>query len=294
MLISLLALFCLEITIRVVSTFIPIYNLEMWKYARTLKVRSTNPNISHVHKTNTTAKLMGVEVSLNSLGHRSRELQNPKKDNEKRIHFLGSSIVLGWGVAEEEDFASVLVDRLNEVELFKKQVNATAPDLVVLQYYLNDAEVKPKVSRNVLLRYSMAAALIDFSMKTLSSRSTQTLADYYADLYKEGQPGWEQTKSSLRELKLLCEKRNIPLVVVLIPDLHDLSEKNPYLKLYEKIIATLQRMEIHTINTYPALHEVFGKNSKEAYVQRDDPHPSAKTHHIIADEIFNDLKNISF
>ena len=51
-----------------------IYTIEMVKYAKQLKMDGTTRGISHVHRPNTAAKLMGVEIELNSMGHRGPDL----------------------------------------------------------------------------------------------------------------------------------------------------------------------------------------------------------------------------
>jgi len=67
-----------ELFIRAIAFFHPIYDVEMMKYAKALKVFSPVPTLIRQHRPNSKAHLMGVDVSLNSLGHRSRELINPK------------------------------------------------------------------------------------------------------------------------------------------------------------------------------------------------------------------------
>ena len=109
-------LVCGEISIRIISSFFTVYSIEMLDYAKDLKIRGKVPEISHEHKPNAKATLMDVEVALNSFGHRSAELQNPKAGNERRVYVLGSSITLGWGVKVEEGFVSRVEQRLNRVK----------------------------------------------------------------------------------------------------------------------------------------------------------------------------------
>ena len=106
-------LVCGEIVLRVLSSITNIYNIEMLNYAKELKVKSAIPGVSQEHRPNASARLMGVDITLNSLGHRSAELRNPKRADERRLHFLGSSIALGWGVAEEEAMPSLVADMFN-------------------------------------------------------------------------------------------------------------------------------------------------------------------------------------
>ena len=50
------------------------FGLEMWKYAKTLKIRAENAEMAHRHRPNSEAFLMGVDVKINSLGLRNREI----------------------------------------------------------------------------------------------------------------------------------------------------------------------------------------------------------------------------
>src|SRR4051812_1676841 len=84
-----------EIALRVRSTYKNIYNIEMVKYATELKMPDPEGQVSHVHQRNKTAKLMGVEVSLNTLGNRGPDLAVQKPANTKRVFVLGSSVTMG-------------------------------------------------------------------------------------------------------------------------------------------------------------------------------------------------------
>ena len=81
-----------------------------------------------------------------------------------------------------------------EVEAFKKQIDGTDPDLVVLQYYINDAEPNPRGEDNILLEYSVLAAFVYQHIKIVTTLTSKSLADYYADLYLAGSPSWEQAQ----------------------------------------------------------------------------------------------------
>lgn len=163
----------------------------MLKYAKQLKQKSSVVGVSHEHRPNSQATLMGVEVALNSLGHRNGELTIPKPTDERRIHFLGSSITLGWGVPEEEGFVALVQQLLEaetapetglryttvnagvgnyntiyEVETFKQQVELTDPDMVIIQYFVNDAEPNPSGRDSVILKHSLFAAVVYQHVKT--------------------------------------------------------------------------------------------------------------------------------
>jgi hypothetical protein len=309
-------LVCFEVGIRVISNFIPIYTVEMLKYAKKLKIKSTSKNISHEHVSNSSAYLMGVEIKLNSMGHRSAELKKIKPKGEKRIYILGSSMALAWGVKEEDGFVKQLEDKLNkevgpkteftyktinagignyntyyQVELFKKQVDLVKPDIAVLQYFINDAEPNPKGTNNFLIRHSLFSGYM-YQNFFSTSLNTQTLSHYYASLYKKGSSSWEKTMKSLQDFKLLCDERGIDCIGMLIPDLHNLSSDGPYPPIYEKVVKTFDHLGIPMVNSFSAVSSAFAHNPIKARVAFDDPHPNAAVHRILVEELFLKLETM--
>lgn len=307
-------LVCGEISIRVISSFVMVYGIEMLDYAKEQKVKSDVPGISHQHRTNAKAKLMGVEVALNSLGHRSAELKNPKPKDERRIYFLGSSITLGWGVPADKVYVSLVEQRLNAevsprtghrytainagignynsyyaVALFKRQVDLTQPDVAVIQYYINDAEPNPRGEDSVILKYSLFAAFVYQHLKTISVVARTSLADHYRALYVDGLPDWERAKAAIRELKADCDKRNIRLVALLVPEMHDFSKDGPFPPIYEKIGKAFQDVGVHMVNPLPRFQTEFGRNPASVWAAADDPHPNAAAHKVIADALYEYL-----
>ena len=305
-----------EVLLRAISGFVPVYDLEMVDYARELKVHSPIPGVTHQHRANATATLMNVEVALNSLGHRSPELSATKGPNTRRIHFIGSSILLGWGVPEDKGLVAVTQKLMNEhmtpitghtyevinagignyntfyeVELFERQVDKTKPDLVVLQYYINDAEPNPTGGDNPFITYSRTIALLYLRLKSLASTGARSLVDHYRALYHDGQPDWERTKKSFRKLKALCDRRGIPVVVLLVPEIHDFTQPGPYADIYAMLQKTLDRMGIPLINPRPAIVKRFAGHPSDAWIARDDPHPSAEVHEILAKALYRYLSS---
>ena len=65
--------------------------------------------LGHEHIPSKEAILQSIKIRINSHGLRGDEIK-PKQEGIKRILFLGSSITLGWGVAEEETLTERLVD----------------------------------------------------------------------------------------------------------------------------------------------------------------------------------------
>ncbi len=141
------------------------YHIEMWKYAVQLKRISANPEIGHEHVPGGHARLMDAEVSINADGLRDREHAKAKAPGEVRIMMLGDSTMFGWGVKQDETIAKHVEQFLNsqapdtfvevintgvgnyntamEVAYFLERGVAFKPDVVVLNYFINDAEPTP-------------------------------------------------------------------------------------------------------------------------------------------------------
>ena len=307
-----------EFAIRAISSYINIYDIEMLKYAKKLKKRSNNPSLSHEHTPGRQYKLMGVDIKLNSLGHRNLDLEYQKNNYERRIHIIGSSITLGWGVEEKNTFSSILQKKLNlnqnikknifvinggigntntqhHYHLLKDQVDLTKPDVIILQYFINDAEIIKKKKNNIILKYSYFTAFLYNRFKTYNFSGT--LSNYYVQMYDENNLGWRLAIDSIKNLQNLSKRKNIKLVILFIPDFHNFSGDNQLVGLYEKIINKFEEMDITVINTYDSLSNEFKSDARKSWVASDDSHPNSKAHKLIANDLYNfltDQKNGSF
>src|SRR5437870_3389065 len=158
-----LAALGIELVVRVVIDDGMQFDLEMWKYARDLKQTANNALIGHEHRPNSEARLMGVDVKINSKGLREREIPYERTPSVLRILMLGDSFTEGWGVPFEQTFAK-RIERLYaargtpaevinagvgnyntvmEVNYFLEEGHKYRPDIVVLNYVPNDAEPIP-------------------------------------------------------------------------------------------------------------------------------------------------------
>jgi hypothetical protein len=300
-----------EFGLRTITYFVNVYDIEMLKYAKKLKVSSKNPNLSHEHVSHSKAKLMGVNIELNSLGHRNKELSKIKSKNNHRIHIVGSSMSLGWGVKNEKTFSSILEKKLNSNQyikdkyddlivinagigntntkhhyyLFKDQYQLTKPDTLILQYFINDAEIIKKKKNNFILRKSYFAAFLYQQILSLSFFGS--LDNYYYELYSDNSIGWITVKNSILKLRKLTEDNNINFMIMIIPDLHNLSSDNELIKLYSKIDKEFTEMKIPVVNTYKSLSNSFRKKPMESWVSKSDAHPNAKAHKIIGNDLYN-------
>ena len=303
-----------EIAVRFVSSIHLIYNIEMVKYAKQLKMRDPSGQASHVHRPSSSAHLMGVDISLNSLGDRGPELNDPKPQDCRRVLVLGSSITMGWGVPFEKIFTSDVQHMLNDqhpfgnnftfefanagignynthfqYKLFQRQYPLVKPDMVVLHYFISDVQPRSMGRDSFILRDSfLAAFLFDrwSQMKLRFSGNYKDLFTFYKDLYTDDSPPWKQTQQEIAEMRNLTAKDGVPFLVMIVPDIHDLAPSTPYKALYAKMETAFKAMNIPTVNAFDPFQKEFGDDVTKLWIQSDDPHPNAKGHALMAQILY--------
>ncbi len=277
-----------------------IYDVEMTRYSNLLKKDSMNADIGHEHIPNSAARLMGVDVRINSDGLRGKPYRI-EHTGAFRIAVLGDSLTFGWGVEEQDTFATRLEAALRrlgpaevlifgtgnyntsqEVSLFAEKGIKYEPDMAVLFYFINDAEETPTKSKWWWLGYSRAITFYWSRVHSLIANQSggNSFSDYYSGLYREGMPGWEKTKRSLLRLKEICRGLDIPLQVFLLPELHNLKAY-PFRREHAMVIDFLRsnRIPVHDLLTE---FQRFRGDSMSLWVSYDDAHPNAVAHGMIA------------
>jgi len=280
------------------------YDIEMWKYAKELKARDTL--LGHVHKESKKAILQDVEIKLNSHGMRSPEPISEKS----KILFIGSSISLGWGVPLNKSYPQLLSENLANqnlnyqilngsvgnyntyryVENFLKNQKDIDPKVLVVNYFINDAEILPMGSRNILLENSELAASLTIAVKKMLSENNESLVDYYKELYRDENSGFKLMKKSLKKLSNYTSENDIEVYFVIIPDIHFLQDY-PFKDIHTKMSTIAQKYNFKVIDFY----EVFkGIPFSELQIIPGDSHPNEYGHKLmgkeLSDNIISDLK----
>lgn len=291
----------MEIGLRIYLSQHIFYDVEMSRYGQSFKLESTNPRIGHVHRPGKEGRLMNVQVSINSDGLRDREYPVERDGRSRRIIFLGDSLTFGWGVEEPDTFASVLERRLGkempteiinfgtgnynttqEVNLFLEKGLKYNPDAVVVFYFINDAEPLPKKSSLAFLANFRLTTFYWSRFKKLAARFSpgKTFKEYYADLYRDDQQGWIETRDSFLELARVCREGNIELRVVILPELHNLVEYT-FSAEHELLTRFLEANGIEALDLAPMMSDQTDPHA--LWVALDDAHPNARAHLLIAD-----------
>jgi len=305
---ALIALSVAEVALRIKNSDGQNYHIEMWKYSRDLKKRSDNPDIGHEHIPNKSAKLQNVEVRINSHGMRGDEFPDIK-DGQRRIMFLGSSATLGWGVPEEDTMTSVLQEKFKKdgkdnvvvmnagignynakryTELFLTKNTDLNPTDIVVNYYVNDAEVLEAGGGNFFIRNSeIAITFWILANRLLAQNAEGHLLDHYKSIYEDDFEGFQDAKSSLKKLAEYAKEHNIRLYFMMMPEVHDLQNYQ-YGFVHDKMKKIANDLGYKYVDALSAFQTV--EDAQSLWAMPGDPHPNAKAHHIFADVIYPFLK----
>ena len=299
-------IFC-ESVLRFKHSIIPNYDIEMWKYAKKLKIKSDNPKVGHTHIKNKSTNLQKVNISINNYGQRDIDINNSILNKYDRSFLvLGSSIALGWGVSNDETFSNVLnkiSQSKNKKWLFinggvgnyntERYVNNYFMNWselqftdIIIQFFVNDTEIIQDSNVNFFTKHTHIGVVVWKLINSYkSSFKSEKLDKYYEKKYSEDYEGFSRAKNELKRLKKHCIENNISCNLVLIPDIHQL---NPYKLSFinDKIEKFSKKNEIPYLDLLEKFSEI---DKKLIWNKYQDPHPNSHGHRIIAEEIYNFL-----
>jgi lysophospholipase L1-like esterase len=293
---TVIALGLAEAILRVKNSSMKNYDIEMWRYARELKIPNPDPKLGHDHVKQSEAVLQSVNMRLNEWGLRGGPVA---AHPTRRILFLGGSITLGWGV-KEEDTTTARVQRIlreqepgvevlnggvgnynaeRYVARFFTQLRELNPTDIVVQYFVRDAEQLDASSGNALLRNSELAVTLWIAASRLREKlGESSLTQHYADVYREDQPGFVEMKSSLRKLADYARANDIRIYLAMTPDVHNLKQYQ--LGFVHDMVKHIAAEDGYRyIDLLPAFG---GLSPEEVWAMPGDPHPNALGHELMA------------
>jgi lysophospholipase L1-like esterase len=313
MLISLvIAAFGLELLTRFVVDDGMQFDLEMWKYAREVKQVSADPVLGHEHAPNRQAHLMGVDFRTNSHGLRDREIPYERVPGKLRIAMLGDSLTVGWGVPFDAMF-SKRIERLyaaagidaeavnlgvgnyntvQEVQAFLTKGHRYKPDVVVLNYFVNDAEVlTPTSPPSALMQACYACVFVAGRSDALTRQffGRMDWAQYYLSLYGDGaSSGWRNARDAISQLADYARENHITLLVASLPELHDVGNYRLQ-RITDLVRQAAEEKGVAFVDVLPYLKD---QQSSKLWVTPPDPHPNAFANELIAQGLFDALRKL--
>lgn len=263
----------------------------------------------------------------NVFGFRSGYEQVARREGVRRVIALGDSFT--WGLLlESADSAwparleGVLSDSgrpvevinmgqrgwatANEAEFLRRLGWQFDPDLVIVQFFLNDAyesgpDFQFREGRRVLLlpevfaqgyiRSSSLAALVANGVNGLlfGFLFPETESE---DLYAEESTGWRQMRAALREMGESARSRGTPVLFVLFPTLLPgewTPASYPAREVYSRVAREAERSGLLTLDLTEAFAEAGG-DWKRWWATPYDAHPNAAAHAVAANAIARFLR----
>tara|TARA_B100002019_G_C21263903_1_gene598292 strand:+ start:1073 stop:1912 length:840 start_codon:yes stop_codon:yes gene_type:complete len=279
----------------------------MWKYSKSLKVKSNNILIGHTHKKNQSKELQKVLIRTNELGLRGDKLKNNSKNYDREILIIGSSIPLGWGVKEENTVSNKLQQLAQKDDLKWKVHNAgvgnynteryvnnyienlqsLTVDTIIILYFVNDTEILNNNYGNFFTRNFQTAVLIWKFYHSLNEQlGTENIVEYYKKNYSPEFEGYKNAIKSLDELSRHCFVAKKRCVLAMMPDIHQMK---PYgLEfIHQDMMNISNNLGFEYIDLLPDLRKV---DSKLLWNKYQDPHPNSLGHSIMANTLYKFIK----
>ena len=294
-----------EGVVRLSNSSMRSYDIEMWRYARELKLPSDNPILGHEHVKNASSRLQSVDIRFNNMGLRGPPVSIPPKA-DRRILFLGSSVTLGWGVAEQDTVTARLermftaagqrVAVLNAgignynaeryVERYLTRLIALQPTDIVLHVFVNDGEILKPGGGNILIRNSqLAATAWILASRMLGGTGDEKLTQYYRRTYAPESTGRARMAAALSRLAEHARARGIRVLVAMTPDFHDLEDYK--LGFVHRAVGDMAAsVEFGFVDLFDAFQ---GIPAKSLWAIPGDPHPNAEGHRIMAEFLYSYL-----
>ncbi len=253
---------------------------------------------------------LGRYWQTNTQGYRDREWQAEDWQDKQTVLVLGDSFAAGWGIENPEDrFADVMAAGLGDgvavINLGKEGTNTvdqTAildsyplphPDVVVLQYYLNDIEhaalslgLDPGLdpTRN-LPGWANESYLANFLYWRLAPRLQPGLRGeqtYWGWLYSmyDNSSVWDIHRQELEAFIAAVEARDAQLMVVIFPNMLDAVGSIPYLDRVAQVFESRGYDERYTLKLFDQAEQM---PLNERIVSPRDAHASAAFNRLVGD-----------
>ena len=283
------------------------YDIEMWRYSKELKLESENPLLGHEHNPSKESILQSVKIKINRDGLRGDDIK-PRQVEDRCILFLGSSITLGWGVAEDETLTRRLehmfaadgksVEVLNAgignynavryVERFLTRLTHLDPNIIVVQYFVNDAEVLEFPRGNWFLRNSQFAVTLWIAFnRYFKSTGEGALLKHYELVYDPDARGFQDMHSALKRLADYARDKKISIVFAMTPDFHNFKDY-PFDSIHHSMAEISRDLGFVYVDLLPTfLH----RDAKKLWSTPGDPHPNSFGHELMANTLYPFLKN---
>jgi lysophospholipase L1-like esterase len=265
---------------------------------------------------------------------RSLHLDKAKPAGAFRVLTLGDSRTWGDKIPRTQNVWPFVLERLlqrqdrplqvvnlavcgfttvNEAEMLEREGWSYKPDLIILQFYINDTLPSgPNFSRKGEEWHFRTRPLLPVLHPTLDGHSyfysylnarfglwqvKRFYPDGYAPLFADNFAGWQACKDAIRRMAEQAQQRNVPMMMVLFPAFEPSSKMDdasyPHVGIYRKVKAAAEGMGLPVLDVRPA-YARFGRIGRTWWALPCDPHPNVEAHRIIAQTIDEKLKALGW
>lgn len=255
-------------------------------------------------------------VVFNNYFVRDRNFENKKKEGRIRIGVIGDSIAMGYGIKNVDDrFSNILEKKLkdekfdvevynlgksgydldSEVQEYNSSFKSLDFDIIVWEYFLNDAQPKEKnEGTKVLLRAQAQSKFIqsisnysyffDYVYWRMAARYDKTFKELRnADMnaYKDPE-NFSRHKDAVISFINQLKKENRKIVVIVFPFMAFLPDYPAY-DIHKRMSKIFKKEGLEPIDL---LDDLKNKQSKDLVVSRYDYHPNQFVHNLAAERLY--------
>jgi lysophospholipase L1-like esterase len=252
----------------------------------------------------------------NQVGY--RDFDHPLDDPDRKLLLIvGDSFTQGFGIRNIDDrFDKQLAhragpdwmvaiaaeggwDTLEELEALKAYPRK--PDVVILQYYLNDikhailahglveAPPPPRITgvKGTLVNNSYA---INYWYWRLFRVMDKNIESYWTGIYHAfgDELIWTDHANALNQVIAYTRQAEIPMLVLVFPSMYDVPKSAP---VTEKITSHFEEQGIPTLNLAPILSD---RSVSSMICNPWDGHPNEQIHHEVGELLAKKLKDLGW
>jgi hypothetical protein len=233
-------------------------------------------DIIYTLRPNLSVRFQGVDVRTNSKGMRYKEVEVSKPKETLRIALMGDSFTFGWGVREEESFASLLEALLSKTIVGKKieVLNFGIPGYSTFQEVALYKELASKFSPDLALFFVVDN---DFGFPFFIKGDTLTPVSK-ENSEEARKSGMLETIDANKALTRLYNSLSVPLLLAINPS-HSYDSVRQKLWVLKKIPGI---QELRLRERMKAIIEERRIDPKDLTLSHD-PHPSPLKHQLLAE-----------
>lgn len=250
-----------------------------------------------------------VHYRANSAGFRGPDLSASKPPHTLRIAILGDSFAFGEGVKDDDVAARRIERRLNErsacaievlnfgtpgydtvdeAKLVEHPVMDARPDIVVVWYFLNDAEAVgtmgyltgyQKAQFLPWYREFSALARLIGSRLDMNASGSHLVGDYLR-AYRDDSRGFAGVKEGLARISEVAHRSGARVALFVHPILYRLDDRYPFAGIHAKVLAAARGAGMEAFDLFDAFR---GRDGVSLWVHPSDQHPNEEAHRIAAE-----------